>query len=184
MASEPVLGLSARIVPNSPAVRMMRAVNDAIAGVFFSHEIEELILKNIQRRFTVLREQKDPESGAAWAPLKPGTRGRRKRRKTGVKALVDTGTLAKSVTIFRARMSDALRARRGLSIIGIKNRQSGSSPKFNVKDIARFHQFGFKNIIKRPFLGVSKKEGKEIERLFDVRISSAVVRTPGVRGTP
>jgi phage gpG-like protein len=163
---------------------MLRAVQGAIGGVFTRREIEELVLQNIRRRFTVLREQKDPETGAPWAPLGRSTRGQRKRNKTGTKILVDTGSLSRSIRIFRARMSDALVRRRGLSIIGVQDRQSGSSPNFNVKEIARIHQFGFRRIPKRPFLGVSKKEGRQIERLFDVRISAAVARTPGVRGRP
>lgn len=184
MASEPVLGLSGSINPNSAAVRMLRAVNMAILGIFFRQEIEELVLENIRKRFTVLREQKDPNTGAPWAQLGRSTRGQRKRNKTGSHILVDTGSMARSIKIFRARMVDALRLRRGLSIIGVGDRQSASSPKFNVKEIARIHQFGFRNIVKRPFLGVSKKEGLQIERLFDVKISAAVARTPGVRGRP
>jgi len=163
---------------------MLAAVQDAVRGVFVRHDIEEMILRNIQNRFTKIKEQKDPITGKAWAPLNEVTRSQRKRSKTGRRILVDTGSLAKSIRIGRTRMIDALFRGQGISIIGIRSGPSGSSPGFNVQDIARIHQFGENRIPKRRFLGVSKKEARDIETLFDVKIKASVNRVPGVRGTP
>ncbi len=148
---------------------MFTQFRSSLRRIFVLEEIEELVLFNIKDRFVSQAKQRDPETGTPWARLAPTTPARRKISVGTRKKLLDTGSLQESLFINRARMVTALAAGVGISTITVKG-TSRSSPGINLVDIARTHQFGDDTIPARPFLGVSKREGREIERLFDVRL--------------
>lgn len=149
---------------------MFTQFRSSLRRIFVLEEIEELILFRIKDRFVSQAKQRDPDTGTPWARLAPSTPARRKVNVGTRKKLVDTSSLRESLFINRARMVTALSIGAGISTITVRSSPSGSSPGINLVDIARTHQFGDDTVPARPFLGVSKREGREIERLFDVRL--------------
>ncbi len=147
-----------------------------VRSIFVQREIEETILFDIQDRFVRQSKQRDPDTGTPWARLAPTTPARRKLNIGTRKKLLDTGSLQDALFINRARMVTALSIGVGISTITVRSRPSQSSPNINLVRIARIHQFGDDNVPARPFLGVSKREGREIETLFRVRL---IRSTPG-----
>lgn len=149
---------------------MISQFRSGLRRIFVQREIENLILFNVKNRFVSQAKQRDPETGTPWARLAPTTAKRRKFNTGTRKKLVDSGSLQESLFINRARMVNALSAGLGISTITVRSGPSGSSTGINLVDIARTHQFGDDNVPARPFLGVSKREGREIEALFKVQL--------------
>lgn len=158
-------------IDNRDVRLMLRQFQTGVRRVFISKDIENTILRNIQERFVNQAKQRDPETGRPWVKLHPGTQARRKFNKTTAKKLVDSGSLRDALFIKRARMVDAVtRKPFGISTITVRRNRNSRSSGINLVDIARTHQFGDDSVPARPFLGVSKRESKEIEAIFNTRL--------------
>lgn len=173
---------------------MIQQVRVGITTVFVRRQIERQILSNIRARFAAQGTnpfaQRTPER-RAWEPLIESTVRRRKTNQNPRQALVDSGSLRDSIRIKRANMVKALVSVRGESRIGPTRRTLGSNPLATTVEVAEIHQFGAEQIAKatfagnpsgnlrrtvvaRPFLGVGRKEGKQIEDIFDVAMTRAL----------
>lgn len=139
--------------------------------------IEKKILALHKRRFKVSTAQRSPETGKVWARLNATTARRRKFKKRGKLKLLDSGSMRDALFIKRAKMVDALTGPRGIGIstVTLRDRDSKSSGN-SLLDVGRAHQFGTFAMPARPFLGVGKKDGKDIEKIFNLRLSRS---TPG-----
>jgi len=108
-----------------------------------------VILGNLLRRQTL--RHFDQESGPAgkWADLRPSTIA----RKRGGQILFDTGRLRGSIGV----------------VAGHKQVEVGTSVAY-----ARFHQHGTRNMVARPFVGLTAADHDEIERATHIFIVSLI----------
>lgn len=157
---------------------MMASFRAGVRKIYTDKLIEKQVLFFQQQRLIDPSKQRDPETGRVWPRLGSTTVKRRKKnRLTGQVKLHDTGSMLKALYIKRSRLVDAAGVKgAGVSTVTFRDRVSKSSPRFLVVEIARIHQFGKDKVPPRPFLGLARKEGKEIEKIFDLRLARS---TPG-----
>lgn len=177
-----LLEFSGRSVVRGRAQKMLADARGSLGKTFKSGAVEKQILANIQARLTDPKKQRDPETGKAWPKLSKTTVGRRKSNiESGKVKLVDTGSMRRALVVRKKGLGKTTGTRTGFSQVGFrKGAVSRSSPGFLIEDIAANHQFGTVHpngriLPARPFLGVSKKEGKEIEKLFELRLNAALI---------
>ena len=176
------LEFSAVPIKRGRATRMLADARKSLKDTFKSGAIENLILDNIRERLTDPKKQRDPDTGRLWPKLDKTTGPRRKANvETGRVKLVDTGSMRKALKVKKRGLSKTTDTRTGFSEIGFRRGAiSKSSPGTLIEDIASSHHFGetFPNgriLPARPFMGIAKKEGKEIEKLFRLRFNSDLV---------
>jgi len=162
-------------------LRMHQDAAKALKKTFTSGDIENLVLASIKARFENAKDQRDPDTGKAWPKLHKTTVKRRKSSVAGKLKLVDTGSMKEAIKIKKKGLKKTSDSGTGVSEIGFPlAKRSGSSPQFTVISIAADHTFGFihpngRVLPPRPFMGVSKKVGKEIEKLFKLRLASELI---------
>jgi hypothetical protein len=166
----------------SRAKKMLDDARKSLKDTFKSGEIEKTILANIKARLTEPKLQRDPNTGKAWPKLDKTTVKRRVTNlNTGKVKLVDTGSMRAALKVQKKGLKKTTDTRTGTSEIGFKKSAvSKSSPGILIEDIASDHHFGqsFPNgrvLPARPFMGISKKEGKEMEKLFKLRFNRDLV---------
>lgn len=104
-----------------------------------------LVEGQTKRRFVT---KTDPD-GAAWAPLKPSTVARRRKKSKGI--LTDTGRLMGSIS----HTSSATTALIGTNVF-----------------YAPFHQHGTRKMLARRFLGIGARDMAEIKAAVDAWVES------------
>lgn len=164
------------------AKQMLDDARKSLKDTFRKGVIEKQILANIQARLTDPRLQRDPNTGKAWPKLDKTTVPRRVASIESARVkLVDTGSMRKALKVQKKGLSKTTDTRTGSSEIGFKKGAvSKSSPGVLIEDIASDHHFGqeFPNgriLPARPFMGISKKEGKEMEKLFKLRFDKDLI---------
>ena len=162
--------------------RMLADARKALRETFKSGDIENLILANIQARFEDPKKQRDPETGKAWPKLAKTTVKRRQFNvATGKIKLVDSGSMVDAIKVKKKGLKNTTDSGTGISEIGFDfAKRSKSSPQFTVVSIAADHHTGVTHangriLPPRPFMGIAKKEGKEIEKLFKLRLNSELI---------
>jgi phage virion morphogenesis protein len=109
--------------------------------------LAETVRKQTIRRFAT----KTAPGGGKWAPLKPSSvRGRRTPRDI----LVDTGRLRNSIA----------------SKVYGHTAEIGTNVFYG-----KFHQFGTKKMVARPFLGIDSSDVAELRRVAEAFIRAATV---------
>lgn len=109
--------------------------------------LAETVRKQTIRRFA----NKTAPDGGKWAPLKPSSvRGRR----TSGDILVDTGRLRNSIA----------------SKVYGHTAEIGTNVFYG-----KFHQFGTRKMVARPFLGISPADAAELRRVAEAFIRAATV---------
>lgn len=109
--------------------------------------LAETVRKQTIRRFAT----KTAPDGSKWAPLKPSSvRGRR----TPSDILVDTGRLRNSIA----------------SKVYGNTAEIGTNVFYG-----KFHQFGTRKMVARPFLGISPSDAAELRRVAERFIRAATV---------
>lgn len=173
---------------SSEVALMMASFREGSRAIYTDKLIEKQVLLINKRRLTEKRYQRDPETGRLWPALAHSAsqikgskdkKGSRKSNKLGAKIkLHDTGSMHDALYIMRAKLVDSTTGPRGVGVssITLRDRPSKSSPSLSVKAVARKHQFGTEVVPIRRFMGVGKREGKEIEKIFDLRLARS---TPG-----
>jgi hypothetical protein len=165
----------------SRAPQMLRDARKSLKDTFKSGIIEQTILDNIIERLTEPRKQRDPDTGKAWPKLDKTTVGRRRSNiDTGRVKLVDTGSMRAALKIKKKGLKKTTDTRTGISEIGFKNVNSASSG-VSIDEVAADHHSGreYPNgriLPARPFMGVSKKEGTAIAKLFKLRFDADLIQ--------
>lgn len=164
------------------ALKMFQDAAKANQKFFKSGEIEQQILSDIQARFTEVKKQRDPNTGKAWAKLGKTTVARRRFNVLGGKLkLMDSGSMRDKLGVRKKGLSKTTDSGTGTSTIGYTPAaRSKSSPQFTLNSIAADHHLGVihangRVLPPRPFLGVSKKEGKAIEKLWLLRFNAELI---------
>lgn len=162
--------------------KMFKDAADSLKDTFKSGVIEEQILENIQSRFDEVKKQRDPDTGKAWPKLAKTTVRRRRFNVAGGRLkLMDSGSMRNKLGVRKKGLSKTTDSGTGTSTIGYTPAaRSKSSPQFTLNSIAADHHLGVihangRVLPPRPFLGVSKKEGKAIEKLFKLRFDSDLI---------
>jgi hypothetical protein len=163
-------------------LKMFEKAAKANEEFFKSGDIENQILADIKSRFDEVKKQRDPETGKAWPRLNKITPKRRRKNLGGSKLkLLDTGSLRDKLGVRKKGLKKTTDTRTGTSTIGYTPAaRSKSSPQFTLNSIAADHHLGVihangRVLPPRPFLGVSKKEAKGIEKLWKLRIETELI---------
>jgi phage virion morphogenesis protein len=106
----------------------------------------EVMRAQTLRRFAT----KTAPDGRPWAPRKAS---RRSKRKSGSGLLVDTGRLRNSI---------------GSKIYGLEA-EVGTNVFYG-----KYHQYGTKKMVARPFLGIGEQDAAEIVKIIEQFIASSL----------
>lgn len=181
MAENFSLEFSGVAIVRGRAQKMLAKTRKSLKDTFKTGAVENLILANIVARLTEARKQRDPATGKAWPKLDKTTVGRRKSNiETGKIKLVDTGSMRDALKVKKKGLSKTTDTRTGFSTIGFKKGAVSKSSGVLLEDVASDHHFGFvypngRVLPARPFMGIAKKEGKEIEKLFKLRLDADLI---------
>lgn len=167
------LTISGKAKGQEEVKRRTRNIAIAAEEILARRRIEEFLLTKTRDRFEPAGAnpfaQRTPQ-GRFWKPVSEGTIPKR-LNKNRRQALFNRGTLRDSLAVVRGNLFEAIRQGKASSIIGVR-RGARNKKGVLLSTVARTMQSGGdtpqgKPIPPRVFLGISKADTKQIEKMME-----------------